>query len=226
MDLGEFKLKNLSYELRYDPAFLVMDRLGAIVAEFTRRWSDFKVVEQNRSSLKLRATHMEMLIGIERSHVVHAGLKLSEENVIEQASMLTELLADAGAVDAFNRVGTRQQHHRVFALLEEAVEAFYGTGIVPRPPAKNFGVEGKPHFADFTQRVEGEALGWLFKFAVQTATHMLQPAFGDDTDSVLREEHGDAYFSFFAPPGSIILTTNAKDHVPLAAALGKIVQAP
>lgn len=37
---------------------------------------------------------------------------------------------------------------------------------------------------------------------------------------------GDAYFSFFAPPGSIILTTNAKDHVPLAAALGKIVQAP
>jgi hypothetical protein len=37
---------------------------------------------------------------------------------------------------------------------------------------------------------------------------------------------GDAIFAFFAPSGSIILTTNAKDHEPLASALGKKVETP
>ena len=37
---------------------------------------------------------------------------------------------------------------------------------------------------------------------------------------------GDAYFAFFAPEGSEILTTNVKDHAPLAEALGKAAVAP
>jgi hypothetical protein len=37
---------------------------------------------------------------------------------------------------------------------------------------------------------------------------------------------GDAVFAFFAPPGSVILTTNTADHRPLANALGKSVETP
>jgi hypothetical protein len=37
---------------------------------------------------------------------------------------------------------------------------------------------------------------------------------------------GDAVFAFFAPQDSIILTTNLRDHLPLAQALGKQVQKP
>lgn len=37
---------------------------------------------------------------------------------------------------------------------------------------------------------------------------------------------GDAVITFFAPPGSVILTTNLRDHEPLAAALGKRAESP
>lgn len=37
---------------------------------------------------------------------------------------------------------------------------------------------------------------------------------------------GDAVFAFFAPADSVILTTNERDHRPLAAALGKKVETP
>jgi hypothetical protein len=37
---------------------------------------------------------------------------------------------------------------------------------------------------------------------------------------------GDAIFAFFAPIDSVILTTNDRDHRPLAAALGKTVEIP
>jgi hypothetical protein len=37
---------------------------------------------------------------------------------------------------------------------------------------------------------------------------------------------GDAYFAVFAPPGSVIVTTNLKDHAVLAEALGKAAQTP
>ena len=37
---------------------------------------------------------------------------------------------------------------------------------------------------------------------------------------------GDAVFAFFAPADSVILTTNTKDHVPLAQALGKAAEEP
>jgi len=37
---------------------------------------------------------------------------------------------------------------------------------------------------------------------------------------------GDAIFAFFAPPDSVVLTTNLKDHAPLAQALGKSAEAP
>ncbi len=37
---------------------------------------------------------------------------------------------------------------------------------------------------------------------------------------------GDAVFAFFAPPDCVVLTTNLKDHVPLANAVGKTAEAP
>jgi hypothetical protein len=37
---------------------------------------------------------------------------------------------------------------------------------------------------------------------------------------------GDAYFAIFAPADSVILTTNVKDHAPLAEALKKKAVAP
>ena len=37
---------------------------------------------------------------------------------------------------------------------------------------------------------------------------------------------GDAFFAFFAPEDSVVLTTNSKDHEPLCAALGKRVETP
>jgi hypothetical protein len=37
---------------------------------------------------------------------------------------------------------------------------------------------------------------------------------------------GDAIFAFFAPPGCVILTTNIKDHAPLAEAVGKTAEKP
>ena len=37
---------------------------------------------------------------------------------------------------------------------------------------------------------------------------------------------GDAFFALFAPSDSVILTTNIRDHAPLAAALGKNVTSP
>lgn len=49
------------------------------------------------------------------------------------------------------------------------------------------------------------------------------------TDSVSEEYCrglGDAYFALFCPTNAVILTTNLKDHVPLAEALGKGAEAP
>lgn len=37
---------------------------------------------------------------------------------------------------------------------------------------------------------------------------------------------GDAVFAFLAPDGATILTTNERDHKPLAEALGKKVETP
>ena len=37
---------------------------------------------------------------------------------------------------------------------------------------------------------------------------------------------GDAFFALFAPDNAVILTTNRKDHEPLAHALGKKVESP
>jgi len=37
---------------------------------------------------------------------------------------------------------------------------------------------------------------------------------------------GDAYFAFFCPRDSVILTTNTRDHSPLASGLGKTVEKP
>ncbi len=45
------------------------------------------------------------------------------------------------------------------------------------------------------------------------------------TEKMCREL-GDAIFVFFAPKDSVILTTNIKDHEPLATALGKVVELP
>jgi hypothetical protein len=45
-------------------------------------------------------------------------------------------------------------------------------------------------------------------------------------DDSLCRSLGDAIFAFFAPNGSVILTTNIRDHGPLAQALGKKAEVP
>ncbi len=40
------------------------------------------------------------------------------------------------------------------------------------------------------------------------------------------DDLGDAVLAFFAPPDSVILTTNTRDFEPLAGALGKSVEKP
>jgi hypothetical protein len=49
------------------------------------------------------------------------------------------------------------------------------------------------------------------------------------SDKVAKEtcQHlGDAIFAFFCPPDAVVLTTNLRDHVPLAKALGKSAEKP
>lgn len=46
------------------------------------------------------------------------------------------------------------------------------------------------------------------------------------TDESACRALGDAVFAFLCPKDTVILTTNTKDHVPLASALGKAVESP
>jgi hypothetical protein len=53
---------------------------------------------------------------------------------------------------------------------------------------------------------------------------LLRPKSNIDRETC--RELGDAVFAFFCPDDAVILTTNIRDHKPLAEALGKKAQTP
>jgi hypothetical protein len=59
----------------------------------------------------------------------------------------------------------------------------------------------------------------------QALRHIVRTPNRGFTDSQCRNL-GDAVFAIMAPPDAVILTTNIKDHEPLARALGKIAMEP
>ena len=115
MEIGQFELISLSFEARYKPAYGIYDVVGKSWAKILAKWPEFKMSEQNGQFFKFRHGHTELLLGVERLHVLHATRSINPELMTQQASVMIELATGFG-VEAFTRIGTRQNYVREYSL--------------------------------------------------------------------------------------------------------------
>lgn len=117
----DFKVENVTFEARYDPALMIWDRAGAtwtdVVSQFPElKWQNAVPNQQIFESRDVRAS-----VEFEVTRVTIRG-KEADKRAIELANALLKSVSDNLGVAVFTRLGYREIRTHQFESLENAVK--------------------------------------------------------------------------------------------------------
>lgn len=160
MDIGDFALDQSSFEIRYDNAFTIWDRSGAVASELSRRLPKMELIDANPARVSFRLNRNSVLVyELAKAFVIVHEPKRSLDDLTSYALHLVSAVVSVLEPSGFNRVGCRLQFHKKYKTLAEATSAFLSFGLVSLPSDKQFGLDNPPHQSRFMTRWEGKAIG-------------------------------------------------------------------
>lgn len=106
MELSDFKIRQVIFEIRYDDAYILWDRAGAVSSDLTRIWPNLKLAEGTPNQQSLRSDDASIQTGIASSNVV----LIQPDNIVQFSEQIEETLRIWVAsleINKFSRIGTR-----------------------------------------------------------------------------------------------------------------------
>ena len=177
-DLSDFRLLTLNCECRFENAYLLWDRAGAV-------WSQF--LSANPKARSIRAEPNQTVFRLEEDF--EFTLKLDRINVSALGSCSPELFGKAVGdfadivipqlqVGNFLRIGFRPIFVRDHTDMAAATAEFTGLDLVHILPTPTFGVTGKTIEARYFLRIEDESKGCLVQIVVAKRSYEPELPFG------------------------------------------------
>lgn len=139
MELSDLKIRQVVFEIRYDEAFSLWDRAGAINRELVKIWPGIRLSEAPEpNQVSLKNKDVSIRTGLKTSYVA-----LQQPNNITQNSEQIEatlrLWVKELELSEFSRVGTRVIFTKFYESPASANNAAMSMGLVtyPAPPFFN-----------------------------------------------------------------------------------------
>jgi hypothetical protein len=166
MDLSHFDLRSVAFEVRYDQAYLLWDRAGALWQAVHRIAPTIKLTESVPAKISgFIERRFHVSVELEKVLIIVYPPPSTVEDYIALCRDILAAAIDILGVKIYSRIGLRLIHHRRFRSSEEAADALLSTGIMKVPEGKHFGIEGPPKLPHYAIRLDGDNL------AVQVNLH-------------------------------------------------------
>lgn len=152
MNLSSFNLRSVSFEIRYEPSYLIWDRAGSFTNEIMSMVADSKVETANPSNVLLTiGKNCQVNAQADRTSITgYPSDALKIEQFYELTKKIASLITSTLEIKTYTRVGLRpifiQDHKNKY----EATEPILKAGLLKIIEGKNFNIEGKialPHYA-------------------------------------------------------------------------------
>jgi hypothetical protein len=156
MDIAEFSLRQLIFEIRYDDAYILWDRAGDIHRRIARLWPGSQLVEGTPNQQSLQSDVASIVTGFKTAHIA-ARKPTSILQFSDQFSETLAIWVDALELTRFTRVGTRVVYRKSFPSVETANQAMVGLGLIRVPQSPIFNHKSGLYAADLRLVWQDEA---------------------------------------------------------------------
>lgn len=211
LDLSSFKKKSVTFEFRYEPAYLLWDRAGAVWSNLKQYWADLQVIDAKPNLTSFRAgEEFALEIGIDKAHITSFGLKHSD--ITEPFEQFLYIVRKTLELKTYSRLGYRVIYEKKFRNKEDSTQQFKDMGIVNFPQGQLFNIAGNIYNPELSYRWEDEIIGLrvLIKSVVQNVKFDAPPEIEElktiDIENNLLVIDFDYYTKAATTPGQIKLS--------------------
>lgn len=134
-------------ETRYDLAFLIYDRTGAICQENKERYPDMKIVIASPGGTTFTSGKYNFAIEQNMSRVVCAEMGHDPKGFGETSSAFFEIVFRLLEIKVLNRIGLRQMYLKTCNGSDEASELARKLKLQPGNADRHFGIKSAPREA-------------------------------------------------------------------------------
>lgn len=167
--LSQFQRRQLIFEMRYDPAYALWDRAGAVASELSRHFPELKNQNANPNVVGFVASQRYNLnILIDRASFVDNKPIGSQKELVAEIDFFYKVLSKNLSITSFSRIGLRVIFSRQYSSSDDAANAARGYELMKLPDRKYFGIEPvsiKPHY-----RIEADngSIGYIYQIYSHT----------------------------------------------------------
>lgn len=183
---SEFEPFSAAVEIRFDHAYLLWDRAGALWAEVRRTLKDLEPVQGSPNQTVFRiGRRWQFACEMERARVIDQQPDRSVEEIASKAHALFDGIRRVLEVSTYKRIGFRPQFRRVFERVEDASAALLNSGVISFPERQVFGNEGQPSFPEVAVRWNGKAHSVTQRIKVEERRAEVSLPGGPDIDKLV-----------------------------------------
>lgn len=183
MKFADFKMRQIVFEIRYEPAYVLWDRAGAIAKEIKRLFPSVELDEGKPNKQVFSDDLVTIGTGVDSAYIAVKQPKNALE-FAEHIASITDVWITFLELRKLTRVGTRVMYVKEFETSEQCGNALVELGLVRFPAPPFFNHKGSPKQCDL--RLYWEEDGFQTQLILKPERHELKVAAGLPDRSVER----------------------------------------
>lgn len=158
LDLSSFKKNSISFDFRYEPAYYLWDRAGAVWSNLKEYWPNLQSLDAQPNLASFRAgKEFAFEVAIDKAHITAFGLKHSD--IMEPFENFLHVVRKTLEIKSYTRLGYRVIYERKCNNKEDSTQLFKDLGIVNFPKGQLFNITGSVYNPELSYRWEDEKIG-------------------------------------------------------------------
>jgi hypothetical protein len=160
LNISQFKIHQVAFQVRYRDAFLLFDKTGSLAEEARKRWPTIKIEKgEPRISSFTVDDKYRLQVEINKATFIAYNPKPSLEEFIDDAHAFEEIIRKTLEIFEYNRVGFKPFYRKDHETKEDATMDIVSSLGLKLPQGTHFNIEGKTPLITLEHRWEDELLG-------------------------------------------------------------------
>jgi hypothetical protein len=174
LSFSDLSLGHSVCEVRYEMAFLIFDRTGAVCIACKEKFPEMKLTQASPSVTSFSVEKYSYWLGQAQSRVALGRPRLDLREFGQNAKFFFEIVFRELEVTVFTRLGLRQIYYRTFKDADGAIDCIKKLKLQYGSTEDHFGIKGHAQEAVF--RWESEEHGTMLHFASSASSLVVATA--------------------------------------------------
>lgn len=167
-EFDHLTLKQATFEIRFDDAYILWDRAGLIWSEAKSKLPDMKLIAATPNEVKfMLENRFEFSLNLDKAHIIDMKPSSSLKDFQEHADFFIDLVTNSLSLNTYSRIGFRLIYRKDFPDKFMAASALLSKKLIFVPENKLFNIQGTTLMPRYSIVWEGDSSATKVTIAAQ-----------------------------------------------------------